>query len=99
MKLHETAEGIHYLHTQDVVHGDIKGTNILISDDARALLCDFGLARPSYLGTSSGLKGAGSDRWMSPELWRGGCKSFESDVYAFGMTIVEVRIPHRYQLG
>ncbi|KAG9043121.1 hypothetical protein FS837_009980 [Tulasnella sp. UAMH 9824] len=36
------------------------------------------------------MKGAGSVRWMSPDLWDNASRSFESDVYAFGMTIAEV---------
>ncbi|KAG8901301.1 hypothetical protein FRC01_009886 [Tulasnella sp. 417] len=89
--LRETAEAIQYLHTQNIIHGDIKGTNILISDSAHVLLCDFGLTRMIDSRTSTCVKGAGSVRWMSPELWDNRPRSFESDVYAFGMTIAEAR--------
>ncbi|KAJ7107553.1 kinase-like domain-containing protein, partial [Mycena epipterygia] len=40
----ETAQGLEYLHAQNIVHGDLRGTNILISDDNSACLSDFGLA-------------------------------------------------------
>lgn len=43
------------------------------------------------MATSSGLRGAGSVRWQSPELLFHKPKSYASDVYAFGMTIAEVR--------
>lgn len=88
--LRETADAIRYLHSQNVVHGDIKGTNILVSDDAHVLLCDFGLAKTIGSNTSGSVKGAGSLRWMSPELWDNEPRTFASDVYAFGMTIAEV---------
>lgn len=42
--------GLNYLHCHPIFHGDLKGTNVLISDDGRALLCDFGL---SFLVTST----------------------------------------------
>ncbi|KAG8971871.1 hypothetical protein FRC05_010538 [Tulasnella sp. 425] len=88
--LRETADAIQYLHRQNVIHGDIKGTNILISEDAHVLLCDFGLTKMIDSRTSTCAKGAGSVRWMSPELWDNEPRTFESDVYAFGMTIAEV---------
>ncbi|KAG9044050.1 hypothetical protein FS837_008844 [Tulasnella sp. UAMH 9824] len=90
IRLHETADAICYLHRTDVVHGDIKGSNILISDRCHILLCDFGLTKVAPSQTSTSLKGAGTVRWQSPELWENASKSFTSDVYAFGMTIVEV---------
>ena len=79
-----------YLHRHRFVHGDIKAENVLISSDGGALLCDLGLARFKELQTSVAQKGAGSTRWQSPEVMKGESKSFESDVYAFGMTIYEV---------
>lgn len=86
------AQAIAYLHDMDVVYGDVKGGNILISPDGRPLLAGFGLSKfVWFMDTSTALRGAGSVRWQSPELWDGERKSFASDVYAFGMTIVEVR--------
>ncbi|KIO18682.1 hypothetical protein M407DRAFT_83657 [Tulasnella calospora MUT 4182] len=88
--LYETADAVNYLHMEGVVHGDIKAGNILIGNDGSALLCDFGLTRMTDARTSTCMKGAGSIRWMSPDLWDNAPRSFQSDVYAFGMTIVEV---------
>jgi serine/threonine protein kinase len=79
-----------YLHAKGVIHGDIKADNILVSDDLHAQICDFGLAKLFEESTASSLKGAGSLRWKSPEIADGEPKTIESDVYAFGMTIVEV---------
>ncbi|KAG9035109.1 hypothetical protein FS837_002030 [Tulasnella sp. UAMH 9824] len=86
----ETADAIQYLHKEGVVHGDLKAGNILIEDDGYCLLCDFGLTRTVESRTSTAMRGAGTFRWQSPELWDNAPKSFESDVYAFGMTIAEV---------
>ncbi|KAG8908809.1 hypothetical protein FRB99_003047 [Tulasnella sp. 403] len=89
-QLRESADAIAYLHRQGILHGDIKASNVLVSDDAHALVCDFGLSRAVDAMTSSALKGAGSVRWQAPELWRKQPKSIKTDVYAFGMLITEV---------
>ncbi|KAJ7082155.1 kinase-like domain-containing protein [Mycena epipterygia] len=70
----ETAQGLDYLHAQNIVHGDLRGTNILISDEDSACLSDFGLATSvsdaestTAMLTSSTNHG-GSARWFAPEL-------------------------------
>lgn len=93
-QLFQTALAIAYLHHQcKLIHGDIKGENILVSNEHTALLTDFGLARPRDVLTSDGQKGMGTLPWQSPELLidENASKSYESDMYAFGMTIYEVR--------
>ncbi|KAG8915103.1 hypothetical protein FRC00_007880 [Tulasnella sp. 408] len=85
----ETASAINYLHENEVVHGDIKASNMLIDDEEHILLCDFGLTKLLHSRTSTAMKRAGTIRWQSPELWDDAPKTFESDVYAFGMTIAE----------
>lgn len=70
---------------------------MLINADCRACLADFGLSSLifdiSSLSNSVTGRGAGSTRWMAPELFEGdgtACCSKESDVYAFGMMCIEV---------
>lgn len=82
---------IEYLQSRGLVHGDIRGENILVSSNGDALLSDFGLSRRRELSSSTGQKGAGSIPFQSPEVLKGASKSYESDVYAFGMTIYQVR--------
>lgn len=74
----------------NVIHGDIKAANVLISDKFHALVCDFGLSRPADTNTATTQHGHGSTPWMSPELLNEERKSFASDVWAFGMLIYEV---------
>ncbi|KAG8910858.1 hypothetical protein FRC01_006086, partial [Tulasnella sp. 417] len=91
IRLYEAADAVSYLHDSKVIHGDIKGSNILINDSGKSLLCDFGLTRVTQSKTSTAMRGAGTVRWQSPELWEEDIpKSFGSDVYAFAMTIVEI---------
>ncbi|KIO23980.1 hypothetical protein M407DRAFT_213838, partial [Tulasnella calospora MUT 4182] len=88
--LSETADALAYLHAMKIIHADVKASNVLISADLRALICDFGLAKWMPSITASQSKGAGTVRWQSPELWGDAPRCFASDVYAFGITIAEV---------
>lgn len=88
----EIAEGLAYLHQRSIIHGDLKGNNVLISSGEHVLLCDFGLAKHVTYRTSTSLRGAGSIPWQSPELLQDeGRRTVQSDVYAFGITVYEVR--------
>lgn len=89
-QIYEIAEGLAYLHERGVIHGDIKGMNVLISAHLRVLVCDFGLAKAANSATATSLVGVGSLRWQAPELLGGGTKTEKSDVYAFGITVAEV---------
>ncbi|KAJ7585666.1 kinase-like domain-containing protein, partial [Mycena floridula] len=69
----DIALGIQYLHSQNIVHRDIKGKNALITDDGTAVVTDFGLSTilehtTGYTATS--LAYAGAPRWFAPELFK-----------------------------
>ncbi|KAL4065938.1 kinase-like domain-containing protein, partial [Scleroderma citrinum] len=90
------AKGLYYLHNCEpsaIFHGDVKGVNVLISDNGQALLTDFGLSTIFYCTfamTFSDGRGEGTFRWMSPEILEGGEVSTEADVWAFAMTALEL---------
>jgi len=94
------AKGLAYVHSRNVVHGDLKASNVLISNKGCAVLSDFGLSRslerPTGYTTSTHSM-AGSLNWSSPELIRPwlhpeeSCvKTLASDVWAFGCTVYEL---------
>ncbi|KAG8903407.1 hypothetical protein FRB99_003337 [Tulasnella sp. 403] len=56
--IRETADALNYLHANNVIHGDVKGSNILVTSEARVKLCDFGLSRLTSIPTGAPLKGA-----------------------------------------
>ncbi|KAG8905282.1 hypothetical protein FRB99_000299 [Tulasnella sp. 403] len=93
----DTALGLEYLHTRTppVCHGDIKALNVLIGNDGRAMLCDFGLAKrtkgmPTALLTTCFNQG-GTVRYLSPELFGDkAIRTLESDVWAWGCLLLEV---------
>lgn len=90
------------MHISGVVHGDLTGANILITDNGSACLCDFGLSSiaaefqgTSYITSTLG----GNVRWAAPELYHGieegsvSTVNTHSDVYSYGSVTLEVRIP------
>lgn len=88
--LHEAALGLAYLHERKIIHGNLRGSNILIGDDGLAKLADFGLsgsARRGLSGPSSGF--VGSMRWQPDGQLRGEPPSIAADIYSLGMCIVE----------
>jgi serine/threonine protein kinase len=85
--------------TFDVLTGIFFQLNVLIDDNGRAVLCDFGLSRmasdiTSGAATSNSEGIIGSRNWMAPERLMGGSLSKASDIYAFGMTLYEVSCIH-----
>ena len=90
-QLQDAAEGLAYLHENDIVHGDIKGLNALVTQGYRVVLCDFGLSKlANTVNTSTG--GLGTIYWQSPELMLGGPRTKAADIYAFGIMVSEVSL-------
>ncbi|KAF8607272.1 kinase-like protein [Ceratobasidium sp. AG-I] len=85
--------GLSYLHKNQIIHGDLKGLNVLISDDGTPVLTDFGNAvlqdRTLQLTTTQD-KNNISPRWTAPELMgESATYSFAADIYALAMVILE----------
>ncbi|EUC62630.1 tyrosine kinase catalytic domain protein [Rhizoctonia solani AG-3 Rhs1AP] len=92
----QISDSISYLHSQGVVHGDIKGANILVSHDHTPKLADFGNAwlseeAPSLRFATTTSSTSMSIRWAAPEIVLENVQlSFKADIYSLGMTILEV---------
>ncbi|KAG9127452.1 hypothetical protein FRC07_013635 [Ceratobasidium sp. 392] len=88
----QVADGLAYLHSVGIVHGDLKGPNVLISKEGAATVIDFGnavLGDSTLQFTDTGTNQKMSIRWTAPEVLEGSKHSVEADVYALGMTILE----------
>ncbi|KAJ6460980.1 kinase-like domain-containing protein, partial [Mycena sanguinolenta] len=93
----EIAQGLFYLHSQSVVHGDLRGGNILVDEEGHARLADFGLAFWVDATTKDSSTRAGSTRWMAPELLHPESvqltkfrRTLATDVYAFACVCYEL---------
>ncbi|KAJ7694798.1 kinase-like domain-containing protein, partial [Mycena rosella] len=94
--MYEIAVGLQYLHSQDIIHGDLRGANILLDDQGHVRLADFGLTVFAD-GPRARTNRGGSTRWMAPELLHPkSCgfevfqRTFASDIYSFGCVCLEL---------
>eukprot|EP01017_Pseudomicrothorax_dubius_P028439 TRINITY_DN3378_c0_g1_i1.p1 TRINITY_DN3378_c0_g1~~TRINITY_DN3378_c0_g1_i1.p1 ORF type:complete len:1082 (+),score=271.01 TRINITY_DN3378_c0_g1_i1:140-3385(+) len=93
--------GLDYLHSQGVVHRDIKGANILTTKEGVVKLADFGVAT-KLSETEKCLSFAGTPYWMAPEMIEmRGHISTSCDIWSVGCTIIELLTgnPPYHELG
>lgn len=84
--LGQLASAVEYLHEHQVIHCDLKCSNMMITSSRRAVLLDLGLAIRA--GQENRL--VGTLQYMAPEIIQGGSASYASDWYSFGVMIYEV---------
>ncbi len=84
----QICSGLAAAHQAGIYHRDIKPSNIMIRDDGRVLLLDFGVAFAS--GTSSGETVAGSPRYSAPEILEGEAPSAATDLFSAALLLLEL---------
>ena len=82
---------LHHAHSNHIVHRDIKPHNILVTDDGRVKVTDFGIARAVTSSTVTNTGSViGSVHYFSPEQARGGYTDEKSDIYSLGIVMYEM---------
>jgi|KBSMisStaDraftv2_1062788.scaffolds.fasta_scaffold00540_17 serine/threonine-protein kinase len=87
----QVAEGLQYAHERQIIHRDIKPANIMVLNDGRVKITDFGIARmrTNEVKTMTGMI-LGSPKYMSPEQVSGKRADTRSDIFSLGVVLYEM---------
>ncbi|MCW3494762.1 Stk1 family PASTA domain-containing Ser/Thr kinase [Microbacterium sp. SSM24] len=82
--------GLAAAHRAGIVHRDVKPENVLLAEDGRIKIGDFGLARATTANTATGAQLLGTIAYLAPELVTRGTADARSDIYALGIMLYEM---------
>jgi serine/threonine-protein kinase len=85
-------------HSNGIVHRDLKPENVLLSDDGRIKVTDFGLARELSADTDTDSL-VGTVAYLAPEVIKRGKTQTQSDIYSFGIMVYEMLTGKQPYLG
>ena len=91
--LAQVCDALHFAHQNGVVHGDIKPANLLVTQDGRLKLADFGLAqlRDASSRAAASPTPMGTPEYAAPELWQPGVVlDHRADLYSLGCVFFEM---------
>ncbi|CAN7754708.1 protein kinase [Variovorax sp. LjRoot84] len=83
-------DGLHYAHERGIVHRDIKPANLLIADDGRLKITDFGIARTESSNLTRGTSVIGSPGYIAPEQYTNSDVDRRVDVFSAGVLLYQM---------
>lgn len=79
-----------HTHKRNIIHCDLKSSNILLDEEWHVKVADFGLSKKIIKIDWNEIKNVGTPHWMAPEIYRDQSNSKYSDIWSFGLIIWEI---------
>jgi len=88
--VYQLAHALQHAHRMGIIHRDVCPRNVLLDEEGRAKLIDFGLAVPKLEKLRDVFYRGGTPSYMAPEVVRSNRYDFRTDIYAYGVSMYEI---------